>query len=580
MRNPSESPPSPCSALVIRRLVTIFVPTALVLGLVVLGFYFQDRANEETLFVQTGQYLVDLQTDIINREYSAVESDLLYLADQSILRNFVSGAVDQKTALAHEYLRFCRRKETYDQVRYLDASGREVIRINNNDGQASIVDEPNLQAKAARYYFAQAMRLGPGQVFVSPFDLNVEHEQIERPLKPTIRFATPVFDRRGRKAGVLVLNYLGDALLRKLVGVSSNAAGKSFLLNRAGYFLHGPSEEAEWGFMFGRGPTFDDMFPGVWPTLTSSQHGRLRTPQGLFTFRTLIRQLANASDVSPPTLRVVSYIPEAVLHGRTGQLLTRMLLFYALAVVLILVLAWYLAYAGTLRRYQQLRIEESEQRLRTLSTQLITAQEDERRRLSRDLHDEMGQVVTSMSLDMQRAAQTTEPAKLQELLGRAMRGADALLASIHEISTRLRPTLLDDLGLKDAVQSYLAEYERCTGILPQAVLRFDRSSAPAIVEQNVFRILQEALTNVAKHSRAREVQVDLSMTADQAALTVRDDGVGFTKTGVDGRRLGMLGMRERAELLDGTFVVKSSPGQGTELAITIPIRPAPSGAGP
>ncbi|HZU34957.1 MAG TPA: sensor histidine kinase, partial [Gemmataceae bacterium] len=152
-----------------------------------------------------------------------------------------------------------------------------------------------------------------------------------------------------------------------------------------------------------------------------------------------------------------------------------------------------------------------------------------------------------------------------------------LLARIHEISTQLRPTLLDDLGLKEAIQSYLSEYERVTGILPQAVLRFDHANVSTVVSQNVFRIVQEALTNVAKHSRATEVQIELHVTADQVTLSVRDDGVGFAPAALDGRRLGMLGMRERAELLDGSFSVRSAPGKGTQLAVNIPIRTASSG---
>jgi signal transduction histidine kinase len=580
--DPPASHPGPRSAPVLRRLFVIFVPTALMLGAVVLAFYHEDRANDLALSKQTGKYLVDLQADIIQREYSAVESDLLYLADQSVLHAFVSGATAKKAELAHEYLQFCRRKGLYDQVRYLDATGREVIRVNDNNGAPAVVPDQELQAKAARYYFVQTMRLDRNQVFISPFDLNVEHEQIERPLKPTVRFSTPVFDEHGHKAGVLILNYLGDVLLQKLIAVATSGPGKMLLVNGPGYFLHGPSPETEWGFMFDNGQRFENTFPEAWPAVTSSERGSVRTAQGLFTFRTVARPGVAAADSSASesqspaaldsTLRVVSFIPDDVLWGRTTEFLMRMLVVYGVALVLIFVLAWYLAYTGALRSHQQRRMEESEARLRTLSTQLITAQEDERRRLSRDLHDEMGQMVTSMSLDLQRAAQAADDPKRQELIGRAARAAESLLSRIHEISTQLRPTLLDDLGLKDAVQSYLAEYERCTGILPRAVLRFDQPSVPPVIGQNVFRILQEALTNVAKHARASEVDVELYVTATQVSLTVRDDGVGFAPGTVDERRLGLLGMRERAELFDGAFLLKSSPGKGTELAITIPIR--------
>src|SRR5207245_1962502 len=155
--------------------------------------------------------------------------------------------------------------------------------------------------------------------------------------------------------------------------------------------------------------------------------------------------------------------------------------------------AWYLAYAGALRRHQERQIADSEARLRTLSTQLITAQEDERRKLSRDLHDELGQLVTAVTIDLQRASQAGNHQK------------------------------------------------------------------------------QEALTNVAKHARAQEVFVELRAAGKQVFLAVRDQGVGFAPEAIAGRGLGLLGMRERAELLNGTFVVKAAPEKGTEIQVTIPI---------
>src|SRR5262249_29508540 len=143
------------------------------------------------------------------------------------------------------------------------------------------------------------------------------------------------------------------------------------------------------------------------------------------------------------------------------------------ALLLVFGLVWYLAYAASVRRHQERKIAESEGRLRTLSTQLMAAQEDERRKLSRDLHDELGQVVTAVALDLKRAAQTGDGVKKAELIARALRGSELLLTDIQEISARIRPTILDDLGLKDAVQNLLGDYERHTGIVPQSELRFE-----------------------------------------------------------------------------------------------------------
>src|SRR5207245_4407254 len=155
---------------------------------------------------------------------------------------------------------------------------------------------------------------------------------------------------------------------------------------------------------------------------------------------------------------------------------------------------------------------------------------------------------------------------------RASQETACLLDRIHESSSRLRTTLLDDLGLKDAVQNLLSEYEQRTGIVPRTELRFEHARVPAAVSENVYRILQEALTNVSKHARAPEVFVKLDVKARLVALTVRDAGAGLNSAAIDGKGLGILGMRERAELLGGNFAVKGQVGKGTEIEVTIPLR--------
>jgi signal transduction histidine kinase len=578
-------PPGIFSARVLRRLLVIFVTTALVTGGVVLALYYQDLTNEHALFEQAGAHRIEQHADIIRREVKSVASDLLYLANQAVLRSFLAGSAASQKELQEEYVLFCRQRGVYDQIRYLDAAGNEQIRINYNNGRPAVVPQRELQAKAGRYYFQQTWVLRRGEVFLSPFDLNIEHDEIERPLKPMIRFGTVVFDRKGVKRGILVLNYLGAALMDKLARASVGFSGSVWLLNRDGYFLRGPNPQDEWGFMLGHDRTLATYFAEEWPPIAGVPKGRLQTDHGLFLFSTLSLRAglpahrpgqtsrASRSDFDPegPRLTVVARIPPQVLFGRATLLLDRLLLLYGVVLVLVLLLAWYLAYVGVLRRDHERHLAESAARLRSLSMQLLTAQEDERRSLSRDLHDELGQVVTSVTLDLQRAAQAGERQRKDDLIGRALHGARCLLDRIHEISTRLRPTLLDDLGLKDAVQSLLSDYERRTGIAVRADLSFEQASVPPPISENVYRILQEALTNVSKHARTKEVFVTLRIAGGVVVLTVRDQGVGLAPEALDGKRLGLLGMRERAELLDGAFVVKGEPGRGTEVQVTIPI---------
>jgi signal transduction histidine kinase len=559
------------SAQVFRRVPVIFVPAALLIGTAVAGLYFLDRSNEHTLHEQAVHHQTALHSDIIHREVKVVESDLLYLANQTILADFLASKSGSRKELQEEYVLFCRQRGVYDQIRYLDDRGRERVRVNFNDGRPAAVPESELQSKADRYYVAATLHLGRGEVFCSPFDLNIEHDQIEQPLKPMIRFATPVFDRQGIKRGLLILNYLGAVLLGKLDAVSGSFAGSVWLLNRDGFFLRGPDSRDEWGFMLGHDRSFATQYPDEWAILSAREDNKLQTSLGLFRFQPLSLRTRPSSGPDGGDLVVVAHVPPQVLEGRAHVLLRQLLLLAGVVLALVLVLAWYLAYAAALRRNHEQDLADSAARLHSLSAQLLTAQEDERRSLSRDLHDELGQIVTSITLDLQRAIQAGDRDRKDELMQRALHGAGCLLDGIHEIAGRLRPALLDDLGLKDAVQSLLSEYERRTGIVTRAKLSFEDVPLPVAVSENIYRILQEALTNVSRHARAGEVYVELAVAGGMVNLTVRDDGIGLDAAALEGKRLGIPGMRERVELLDGVFALETGPGRGTSVKVTIPL---------
>lgn len=584
------------SGFVLRRVLAILVPALALVSLVVVGLYYHDMSLELQIAKQSGKHVVDLQAEIITREFASVASDLNFLANQGMLGDYLSRGPISKDTLEKEYALFSEKRAVYDQIRYLDATGQEVVRVNFVAGKPDIVPESELQSKADRYYFARTMTLARGEIFVSPFDLNVEQNEIERPLKPVVRFATPVFDKHGVKQGILVLNYLGASLISKLAEAAETFDGSTLLLNRAGYFLRGPTPDDEWGFMLGHHRIFGAFHPEEWERVRSAESGQLQSGRGLFSWRSVaahdVRNLPDRpefsqtwplSDLPDPDagdsgLIVVSRIPPEAIHRQSSLLLRRLVAFSAVLLTIVAALAWYLAHAGAVRQAQESQLADSERRLRKLSSQLMTAQEEERRSVSRDLHDDLGQVATAIALDLQRAAQTPDVGRKDDLVRHALTGAERLLASIHEISGRIRPTILDDLGLKDAIQNLLGEFERNTGITPRSLLEFKAAEPAARVAENVYRILQECLTNVAKHSQVREVEVMLRVGADSVELTVRDQGRGFATeaaASAAGSGFGLLGMRERTELLGGTLVIKSAPGTGTEVHAVIPAREQP-----
>lgn len=222
--------------------------------------------------------------------------------------------------------------------------------------------------------------------------------------------------------------------------------------------------------------------------------------------------------------------------------------------------------------------QEEELRARLLA-QVITAQEDERKRIARELHDETSQALTSLLVRL-RALQEREErpavrAGLEELRGLSSQTLDA----VRSLAVQLRPSVLDDLGLVPAVERLLGDFQR-THAIPITFETNLRSSPrlPPPVETALYRIAQEALTNVARHAQATAAGVILEATRDAATLIVEDDGRGFDPArlagpGDDQRSLGLFGMRERATLLGGSLTIESAPGSGTTVFIEVPLTP-------
>jgi two-component system sensor histidine kinase UhpB len=218
------------------------------------------------------------------------------------------------------------------------------------------------------------------------------------------------------------------------------------------------------------------------------------------------------------------------------------------------------------------RIEEERRRSGQLA---MRAQEEERRRLARDLHDEVNQALTAILLRLEALAQETpaerapEVAELKRLVNQAM---DELL----NLARQLRPSALDDHGLVPAVETQLKRFAARTGIEVRLDTRGDPDLLPDVVQTAIYRVAQEALTNVTRHAGATVVELDLGEDEAGAELRVRDDGSGFDPSviarnseGVSGG-LGLVGMAERARLVGGELDVRSAPGGGTTITLRVP----------
>ncbi len=227
------------------------------------------------------------------------------------------------------------------------------------------------------------------------------------------------------------------------------------------------------------------------------------------------------------------------------------------------------------------QLEANRQELQEVSLRLVNAQEEERRRISRELHDELGQALTALKINLdvaRRVLPENTPPKLRQSVHEAGSLAMQTLEAARSLSLELHPAILDDLGLVSALRWEIDRYEQRTGqsVNFSADVRENLALQPEL-EITIYRIITEALTNIARHAQASDIYVSLQVTDTQVELEVKDNGIGFDvenllKSPAERRGLGLVSMRERAGLLAGELKVTSEPGQGTRVRAEFPIR--------
>ncbi len=226
---------------------------------------------------------------------------------------------------------------------------------------------------------------------------------------------------------------------------------------------------------------------------------------------------------------------------------------------------------------------EARQRLQTLSARMLAVQEAERRRIARELHDEVGQALTAVKINLQLLKQpppapgVTE-ARIDETLGIV----DRTLQDVRQLSLDLRPSLLDDLGLIPALQWLVRVRGERAGLVGAVVADLPEGAVPDDLAITCFRVVQEAVTNVMRHARATQLWVELRRRAGELELVIRDDGVGFDveaayRRARSGTSLGLLSLEERVELAGGRSVIESGPGRGTTVRVWLPLEASPAG---
>ncbi|MFN3325685.1 MAG: sensor histidine kinase [Bryobacteraceae bacterium] len=253
------------------------------------------------------------------------------------------------------------------------------------------------------------------------------------------------------------------------------------------------------------------------------------------------------------------------------------MLWISLSLGLLVALASILRISRLERRAEEAlaRTEKAEAELRRLSQQLVRAQEEERKSISRELHDEVGQMLTALRMELghlDRLRNASEE-EFREHIVETKRLSEQTLRSVRDLAMGLRPSMLDDIGLQPALEWQARDFSRRYGV--PVTLRWDGTlPAGRLSERHrtcIFRVIQEALTNCARHAKANEIRISFHGHRDGIALTIQDDGVGFSKHESRGRGLGLIGIEERVRELGGTVTIYSQPEKGTVLSIEIPV---------
>lgn len=220
---------------------------------------------------------------------------------------------------------------------------------------------------------------------------------------------------------------------------------------------------------------------------------------------------------------------------------------------------------------QRARAETAEGQMRHLSQQLVATQEEERRKLSRELHDHVGQMLTALRLEVGRLERTRvgPDARFTQAVAECKSLVETMLRTVRDLALGLRPSMLDDLGLQPALEWHVRDFRRRYSLRVGLSVTGDLSNLPDHLRTCAYRIVQEALTNCVRHAKASTVDVAVRREAQRLEVSVVDDGVGFDLRDRP-RGLGLLGIEERVRELNGMCTVQSAPTRGTRLTVTLP----------
>lgn len=373
---------------VLKRFLKTFPLFLILIFSVTIVIYYEDVKNEQDILEHEEQHHLELADVTIFSNFQYTIKDLSAISEKQEIIRFLDGNESDKENLEVLFQHFLEVNANYDQIRLLNETGMEVIKIKNGNEDTFIVPENQLKYRGNRNYFQEVIQHKKDEVYVSPFELNIENEEIEIPINPVIYFGTPIFDNYNQSRGVIVINYLGSEILNQFERITQYFGDAHYsLLNSNGYYLKGVNREDEWGCMFENGTnrTFRKDNPELWQQILKRKTGHFLTDKGLFSFSTIYPLsnliISNSTSLYSDGLNysnnrsivrleyfwiIVSFISDENIYDGPQKTLNDLLMIDSLLIVILAITLWTLSNTQFKKGHAEEELQRQHDHLETI----------------------------------------------------------------------------------------------------------------------------------------------------------------------------------------------------------------------